>query len=41
MIGRVANDAVVLDLRTVEPTDDARLADAIRAAVLAPPTAAR
>ncbi|MEO5704193.1 MAG: L-seryl-tRNA(Sec) selenium transferase [Candidatus Limnocylindrales bacterium] len=38
VIGRVVDDAVVLDLRTVEPGDDARLADAIRAALLAPST---
>jgi L-seryl-tRNA(Ser) seleniumtransferase len=33
VIGRIVNDAVVLDLRTVEPGDDARLAEAIRAAL--------
>jgi L-seryl-tRNA(Ser) seleniumtransferase len=33
VIGRVVDDAVVLDLRTVEPADDDRLAEAIRAAL--------
>ena len=33
VIGRVIDDAVVLDLRTVEPADDERLAEAIRAAL--------
>ena len=33
MIGRIVDDAVVLDLRTVEPADDDRLADAISAAL--------
>ena len=32
VIGRIDDDAVVLDLRTVEPSDDGRLADAILAA---------
>jgi L-seryl-tRNA(Ser) seleniumtransferase len=32
VIGRVADDVVLLDLRTVEPSDDDRLASAIRAA---------
>jgi len=32
-IGRIVDDAVVLDLRTVDPSDDHRLADALRAAV--------
>ena len=32
VIGRIVDDAVVLDLRTVEPADDDRLAIAIRAA---------
>ena len=32
VIGRITNDRVVLDLRTVEPGDDDRLAEAIRAA---------
>ena len=32
VIGRIVDDAVVLDLRTVEPADDERLANAIRAA---------
>lgn len=35
VIGRIVDDAVALDLRTVEPSDDARLAEAIRTAVLA------
>ena len=34
VIGRVVDDAVVLDLRTVGPGDDARLAAALRAAIL-------
>ncbi|MBI2781194.1 MAG: L-seryl-tRNA(Sec) selenium transferase [Chloroflexi bacterium] len=33
VIGRVIDDVVVLDLRTVDPTDDHRLADAVRAAL--------
>ena len=33
VIGRVAKDWVLLDLRTVEPMDDDRLAEAIRAAL--------
>jgi L-seryl-tRNA(Ser) seleniumtransferase len=33
VIGRIVDDAVVLDLRTVEPDDDERLADAILAAI--------
>jgi hypothetical protein len=33
VIGRVVDDAVVLDLRTVEPADDSRLAGAVRAAL--------
>jgi L-seryl-tRNA(Ser) seleniumtransferase len=33
VIGRIVDDAVVLDLRTVEPADDDRLAEAIRAAL--------
>ena len=33
VIGRIVDDAVVLDLRTVEPSDDDRLADAILAAI--------
>ena len=33
VIGRIADDRVVLDLRTVEPRDDDRLAEAIRAAL--------
>ncbi|HJP87681.1 MAG TPA: L-seryl-tRNA(Sec) selenium transferase [Candidatus Limnocylindrales bacterium] len=32
VIGRIVDDAVVLDLRTVEPEDDPALADAIRSA---------
>jgi L-seryl-tRNA(Ser) seleniumtransferase len=32
VIGRIVDDSVVLDLRTVDPSDDGRLADAIRAA---------
>lgn len=32
VIGRIDDDAVVLDLRTVDPSDDGRLADAILAA---------
>jgi L-seryl-tRNA(Ser) seleniumtransferase len=35
IIGRIVDDAVVLDLRTVEPSDDGRLADGIRAALAA------
>ncbi len=38
VIARIADGAVVLDLRTVEPVDDKRLANAIRA-VLRPPRA--
>ena len=34
VIGRVVDDAVVLDLRTVGPADDHRLADAIRGALV-------
>ncbi len=41
VIGRVVDDAVVLDLRTVEPADDDRLVAAIRAALAAPAVAAR
>jgi L-seryl-tRNA(Ser) seleniumtransferase len=33
VIGRVVDDAVVLDVRTVEPSDDARLAEAVRVAL--------
>ena len=33
VIGRVVNDEVVIDLRTVEPEDDDRLAEALRAAI--------
>jgi L-seryl-tRNA(Ser) seleniumtransferase len=33
VIGRIVDDAVVLDLRTVEPDDDPALAEAIRAAL--------
>ena len=33
VIGRIVDEAVVLDLRTVEPADDDRLADAISAAL--------
>jgi L-seryl-tRNA(Ser) seleniumtransferase len=33
VIARIVDDAVVLDLRTVEPADDNRLAEAIRAAL--------
>ncbi len=33
VVGRIVDDAVVLDLRTVEPADDDRLAEAIRAAL--------
>lgn len=35
VIGRIADDAVVLDLRTIEPRDDDRLAAAVRAGLLA------
>jgi L-seryl-tRNA(Ser) seleniumtransferase len=35
IIGRIVDDAVVLDLRTVEPSDDGPLADGIRAALTA------
>jgi L-seryl-tRNA(Ser) seleniumtransferase len=34
VIGRVVDDAVVLDVRTVEPSDDERLAVAVRQAIL-------
>jgi L-seryl-tRNA(Ser) seleniumtransferase len=34
VIGRVVDDAVLLDLRTVEPSDDGPLVDAIRAALV-------
>jgi hypothetical protein len=33
VIGRIVDDAVILDLRTVEPEADAGLAEAIRAAL--------
>jgi L-seryl-tRNA(Ser) seleniumtransferase len=33
VIGRIVDDAVVIDLRTVDPSDDGRLADAISAAI--------
>ena len=33
VIGRIVDDAVVLDLRTVEPSDDDRLVEAIRRAI--------
>jgi L-seryl-tRNA(Ser) seleniumtransferase len=33
VIGRIADGAVILDLRTVEPSDDDRLAEAVRAAL--------
>ena len=33
VIARIVDDGVVLDLRTVEPTDDAKLADAVAAAI--------
>jgi L-seryl-tRNA(Ser) seleniumtransferase len=36
VIGRVVDDAVALDLRTVDPEDDAALADAVREALAAP-----
>jgi L-seryl-tRNA(Ser) seleniumtransferase len=39
VIGRVVDDAVVLDLRTVEPADDDRLAEAVRSAIPALPAA--
>ena len=35
VIGRVVADAVVLDLRTVDPADDGQLAAAVRAALVA------
>lgn len=34
VIGRVVDNAVVLDLRTVEPSDDGRLAEALRSRIL-------
>ena len=37
VIGRVADNAVLLDLRTVEPDDDDRVGDAVRAALAAVP----
>ncbi len=40
VIGRITDDAVVLDLRTVEPREDARLAEAVRAALLSLPDGA-
>ncbi|HSL97498.1 MAG TPA: L-seryl-tRNA(Sec) selenium transferase [Candidatus Deferrimicrobiaceae bacterium] len=33
VIGRIADDRVVLDLRTVDPADDGRLAEAVHAAI--------
>jgi L-seryl-tRNA(Ser) seleniumtransferase len=36
VVGRVVDDAVVLDLRTVDPADDDRLARAIRRALVRP-----
>jgi L-seryl-tRNA(Ser) seleniumtransferase len=33
VVGRVERDAVVADLRTVDPADDTRLADALRGAL--------
>ena len=33
VIGRIEKDRALLDLRTVEPEDDDRLAEAIRAAI--------
>ncbi len=41
VIGRIVDDAVVLDLRTVEPGVDRRLAEAVRAALLASSTSSR
>jgi L-seryl-tRNA(Ser) seleniumtransferase len=41
VVGRIVDDAVVLDLRTVDPSDDDRLASAIRAVVQSPPERAR
>ena len=41
IVGRVVDDAVLLDLRTVDPEDDARLAPAVRAAIEAVPPRAR
>jgi L-seryl-tRNA(Ser) seleniumtransferase len=41
VIGRVVDDAVILDLRTIEPADDELLADAIRAALRALPARRR
>ena len=35
VVARIADDAVVCDLRTVDPADDARLADALRRALAA------
>jgi L-seryl-tRNA(Ser) seleniumtransferase len=37
VIGRIVDDAVLLDLRTVEPEDDGKLADAVTAAIAAVP----
>ena len=33
VVGRIADDRVILDLRTVDPRDDERLVSAIRAAL--------
>ncbi|HET9050845.1 MAG TPA: hypothetical protein VFO60_04030, partial [Candidatus Dormibacteraeota bacterium] len=37
VVGRVSDDSVLLDLRTVEPADDAQLIEAIREAIAAIP----
>jgi L-seryl-tRNA(Ser) seleniumtransferase len=41
VIGRIVDDAVVLDLRTVDPSDDELLREAIRSAVAGPTARAR
>lgn len=38
VVARVEDGACLVDLRCIDPADDARLADAIRAALAAPPT---
>jgi L-seryl-tRNA(Ser) seleniumtransferase len=35
VIGHIVDDAVVLDLRTIDPDDDPVVADAVRAGVVA------
>jgi L-seryl-tRNA(Ser) seleniumtransferase len=41
VIGRIVDDVVLLDLRTIEPVDDDRLAGAVRAAIAAGSTESR